>query len=119
VVCAVLLSYDPSVTDSDLTLAVLREIRDEIRSTRTDLKAEISATNERLDATRTELKVEISAVRTELKAELSAVAETLKELAGQQVILTRYISNVVERQEQRLDDHGERLARLEGRGEAS
>jgi chromosome segregation ATPase len=108
-----------SVTDSDLTLAVLREIRDEIRTTNERLDATRTELKTELSAVRTELKTEIATVRTELKAELTVVAETLKELAGQQVILTRYISNVVERQEQRLDDHGERLARLEGRGEAS
>jgi hypothetical protein len=77
------------LTDSDLTLAVLREIRDELKSTRTDLSG-------RLDAVRTELKAEIASVGAELGARidvtnerLALVEETLRDLAGQQVILTR------------------------------
>jgi hypothetical protein len=73
------------LTDSDLTLAVLREIRDELKSTRTDLSG-------RLDAVRTELKAEIASVGARIDVtneRLALVEETLRDLAGQQVILTR------------------------------
>jgi hypothetical protein len=92
------------VADSDLTVSILREIRDEIRTT-----------NQHLDTTRVELKAEISAARVELKAEigetnqrLDVVEVTLKDLAGQQLVLTRYLKNVIDR-------HDERLTRLETR----
>ena len=72
------------MADADLTVAILREIRDEIRTTRGDL-------GERLDAVRVELKAEIG----ETNARLTTVEETLKELAAQLLTLTRYVKNVV------------------------
>jgi chromosome segregation ATPase len=101
------------LTDSDLTLAVLREIRDELKSTRTDLSG-------RLDAVRTELKAEIASVGARIDVtneRLALVEETLRDLVGRQVILTRCVANVVDRQDQAIDDIRERLVRLESRSE--
>jgi predicted nucleic acid-binding Zn-ribbon protein len=82
----------------DLTISILREIRDEIRSTRQDLGSRIDATNSRLDATNSRLEqVEIA----------------LRDLAGQQLLLARYVKNVVDRHEQAIDDLRDRLLRLE------
>lgn len=106
------------MTDSELTLAVLREIRDEIRATNTRLdttNSRLDTTNERIEAVRVELKAEISITN----ERLALVEETLKDLAGQQVILTRYVSNIVDRQEQAIADIRERLVRLETRAERS
>ena len=61
---------------------------------------------------RTELKSELTAVRTELKAELLVVGETMKDLAAQMLMLTRYVKNVVDRHEQ-VDDLRERMVRAE------
>jgi chromosome segregation ATPase len=97
------------VTDSDLTLAVLREIRDEIKSTRTELKGEIAQTNDRL----TELKAEV----VQTNERLGVVETTLQDLAAQLVMLTRYVGNVVDRHEQAIGDLRERVVRLETRGE--
>ncbi len=101
------------MSEPDLTLAILRDIRDEIRTTRVELKTEISAV-------RTELKTEISAVRTELKselvevrAELVVVGETIKDLAGQMLILTCYVKNVADRHDTSIEDLRTRVERLE------
>jgi chromosome segregation ATPase len=101
------------VTDSDLTLAVLREIRDEIKSTRTELKGEIAQTNDRLGVMHTELKAEI----VQTNERLGVVETTLQDLAAQLVMLTRYVGNVVDRHEQAIGDLRERVVRLETRGE--
>ena len=73
-----------TVTDSEITTTILRQIRDELIATRTELKAEISAT-------RVELKGEISATREELKGELAltnerlSIVETVVRDAAQQI----------------------------------
>ena len=60
----------------EVTLAVLREIRDEVRATRTDLSARIDATNERLD---------------EMNERLGHVEHGLTELAQQQQFAVRWL----------------------------
>ena len=95
--------------DSDLTVAVLREIRDEIRTTRTDLGAGI-------DRVRSELSERIGQTNSRLdetNARLGKVEEALADLAAQQLMLTRYIKNVVDRHEQSIDELRERLVRVE------
>ena len=82
------------MADADLTVAILCEIRDEIRTTRVELKAEIGQTNKRLDA----LTDRVDGVT----QRLDVVEVTLKDLAGQQLILTRYLKNVVDRPDERL-----------------
>jgi hypothetical protein len=93
--------------ESDEQTAILRNIWQEIKAlgeslggridqtneglaaVRTDLGARIEQTNVRLDLVRTELSTEISAMRTELGARLERVEETLRDLAAQQLMLTR------------------------------
>lgn len=87
------------MTDNDLTVAILREIRDEIRMTRGELKAEIAATNTRLDAT---------------NSRLETVDHTLSEFAGQHLLLTRYVKNVIDRHDQAIEELRERVTKLEG-----
>src|SRR5262245_42964591 len=88
------------MTSDDLTVSILREIRDEIRTTRVELKAEISATNSTLDATRGELSRRIDGTN----ERLDAVDATLKDLAGQQVLLTRYVKSASGRSEDAIED---------------
>ena len=88
-------------------MAILREIRDEIRSTRVELKSEIAETNKRLDG----VNERVDGVN----ARLETVEVTLKDLAGQQLILTRYIKNVVDRHDTDIDELRERVTRLETR----
>ena len=74
------------MTDSPLTLAVLRDIRDEIKCTRTELREELAGTREELNAT-----------RVGLSARLGAVESTLLELAEQQRFVVRYTKTLSER----------------------
>ena len=100
------------MADGDLTVAILREIRDEIRSTRTELGAAIGETNSRLDQTNSRLDSTNSRLD-QTNARLERVEDALKDLAAQQLMLTRYVKNVVDRHEQSIAEIRERLARLE------
>jgi len=91
---------EAAVTDSDLTLSILREIRDATRSNTEELRAvkdELRGTNERLDVTNQRLTV---------------VEHTVNDAAGQIVLLGRYITN---RHEAAIDDLRERVTRLEAK----
>lgn len=61
---------------SDVTVEILKQIRDEIRTTRTDLAGRIDQTNARLDQT---------------NARLDKVEETLLELATQQRFMVKHL----------------------------
>lgn len=67
------------MSTDDLTLEVLKQIRDEIIGTRRDLGARIDQTNERLDST---------------NHRLSAVETTLLELAEQQRFVVRHLGTL-------------------------
>jgi uncharacterized protein (DUF3084 family) len=86
-----------SMSDSDITVEILKDIRDDIRGVRTELREEIHGV-------RTELRQEIHSVRTELGAELrlhtesfAVVEATLRELAEQQRFTVRYTKALAER----------------------
>jgi flagellin-like hook-associated protein FlgL len=66
---------------SDLTVEILRDIRDDIRGVRSDLggvKEEVHQTNTRLDQT---------------NARLDVVETTLKDMAGQFTLLAKFVRN--------------------------
>jgi uncharacterized coiled-coil DUF342 family protein len=99
------------VTDSDLTHAILREIRDAVQTT-----------NSRLDETNVELRT-VKTELIELKGEvrerldianerLAVVEHTVKDAAGQIVMLARYVKN---KHETAIDDLRERVTRLEAK----
>lgn len=67
------------MSTDDLTLEVLKQIRDEIIGTRRDLGARIDQTNERLDST---------------NHRLSAVETTLLDLAEQQRFVVRHLGTL-------------------------
>lgn len=100
----------------DLTVEILREIRDEIRSTRVDLGSRIDATNQRLDATNQGLdatnerldRLERQQISAEihLATELVAVAGAI-ELVRQELVKDRDLRGAVA-------DHEARIRRLEG-----
>lgn len=105
--------------DGELTVAILREIRDgvretrdEVKRTRSDLSERIDQTNRRLDETNGRLD-ETNARLGRVEERLGKVEETLQDLAAQQLMLTRYVKNVVDRHEEAIADLRERLARLE------
>ncbi len=100
------------MADADLTATILRQIRDEIIATRTGLQGE-------LRELRTELKGGFHDLRTELKAELQVtnarleiVEHTMRDAAGQVVMLTRYIKN---KQELAIEELRQRVTRLEAK----
>lgn len=67
------------MTQADLTVAILREIRDGI-----------GETNARLDTVKVELKAEMAGLRDEVRqtnARLAVVEQTLKDLAAQLLML--------------------------------
>ena len=95
------------MADADLTVAILREIRDEIRGT----NGRFDQLGGRVDRLHDDLVL----LRHETNARLEKIEETLRDLAAQQLMLTRYVRNVVDRHEQDLASIKERLARLEER----
>jgi hypothetical protein len=119
------------VNDSDVTTALLRDIRDQMVATPIELKAEIAATRTELKAeiaaTRTELKAEIAATRTELaelhtdvnerfdltNERLAIVETTVRDCAQQLVMLGRYVKNHNERTGSEIDDLRARVTKLE------
>jgi hypothetical protein len=99
------------MTDSEITTSILRQIRDEIVKTRTELKAEIAKTNERLDVTNERL--DVTNERLDVSNERLGVVETVvRECAAQVVLLGRYVEN---QQSSAIDDLRERVERLESK----
>lgn len=104
------------VSDSEQT-ELLRAIWNEMKALgqnlggrldalRTELGARIDQTNARLDQTNARLAG--------AEDRLGAIEGVLRDLGAQQVLLGRYVKNVVDRHEVSLDEFRERLARLEG-----
>jgi chromosome segregation ATPase len=89
------------VTDSDLTHAILREIRDEIRATNSNLSAKIDATNASLSA-----RIDVTNER------LALVEHTVSDAASQIAMLARYVKN---KHETAIEDLRERVTRLESK----
>jgi hypothetical protein len=100
-----------SMSGSDITVEILKDIRDDIRGVRTELREEIHGV-------RTELREAIHGVRTELGAELrihterfGVVEAALRDLAEQQRFVVRYTKATAER-DSRLEG---RVSTLESR----
>jgi len=97
------------MTDSDLTLKVLVEMRDELRGFRTDFNQRI----ERLEhhAVQTNQRLEQTNLR------LEVVEHTLVDFGTQVVILGRYMKNSVSRHDSDVDRHDDEIADLRTRVE--
>jgi hypothetical protein len=93
------------MADADLTVTVLREIRDEIRGSNTRL----DGTNTRID----HLEASLGGRIDETNNRLSLVEHTLQDLATQQVMLGRYVRNSSDRQETAVEDLRERVGLIE------
>ncbi len=94
---------------ADLTIQVLRQIRDEIVATRTDLGA-------RIDGVRTELSGridELGARIDETNERVERVEHTLLDLAEQQRFVVRHLRALSERDRRIEDDITEIRGRLE------
>ncbi len=97
------------MTDSEITTSILRQIRDEIVLTRTELKAAIETTNDRIDVTNERL--DITNERLDTTNERLGVVETVvRDCAAQVVLLGRYVKNA---QSSGIDDLRERVTKLE------
>ena len=70
-----------------LTIHILREIRDELVTTRTELSGRIEQTNTRIDGLRTELGTRID----ETNTRMGHVESTLVDLAQQQRFVVRHL----------------------------
>jgi chromosome segregation ATPase len=92
------------VTDSDLTLAVLREIRDELKSTRADLSSRIDQTNERLDQTNERLD--------QTNERLSGLEGAMQDLAVQQRFVVKWLKAGTRRDHKLEADVAELRARV-------
>ena len=102
---------------ADLTIEVLKEIRDEVRATKVELKQQIAQTNERLDQTNERLgetndrleRLERRQVETEVRlaTELTSVVGAIHELRDA-VLADRELRRDIA-------DHEQRIRRLEAK----
>jgi len=100
------------VSGDDLTVSILREIRDEIRDGFRHVGSRIDATNERLDATNQRLDVTNEQLEV-TNQRLAVVETTVKDFAGQHLLLTRFVKNVSDRHDKAIDNLDERVEKLE------
>ena len=77
----------------DVTIEILKDIRDEIRST----NKRLDSTNQRLDSVQSTLTERLDAVESTLTHRLGAVEVTLLDLAEQQRFVVRYTKAIAER----------------------
>jgi hypothetical protein len=101
---------ETAVSDTtDITVQILRQIRDEIVATRTDLGARIDATctslGERIDETNTRLGG--------TNSRLDTVETTLLELAEQQRFVVRHLGVLTTRDRKLEDDVDQLRARVD------
>jgi hypothetical protein len=108
-----------SMAGSDITVGILRGIRDEIRGMRSDTNERLDRMNERIDVTNQRLDVTIDRLdvtigRIDIAVErLDVVESTLLDLVEQQRFVVRYTKATSER-ESRLEP---RVINLEARVE--
>lgn len=102
------------MSESEITATILREIRDELRATKTELKAEFKAEIHGLSS---KLDTGLAGLRTELRtglettnARLDVVEHTVADAAAQIVFLARYVKN---HHEAAIEDLRARVTRLE------
>ena len=105
---------------ADLTIQILREIRDGVRATnerldgligRVDgLNVRVDTLNERVDG--------LSGRVDQTNERLDLVEKTLADMAGQFVFISRYVQNSVKRQDARIESLETRVEKIERRGTA-
>jgi hypothetical protein len=89
------------MVESEVTIGLLREIRDELRSNRIELKAEIS-----------EMRTELTSKLDITNARLEVVEHTVNDAASQIAFLGRYLKN---RTVADIDDLKLRVSKLEAK----
>lgn len=86
---------------ADLSLAVLKQIRDAVTQTREELSQRLDQTNQRLDQTREELSRRQTETEIRLATELTAVVGAVHSLRDA-IVADRDLRRTVEDHEQRL-----------------
>ena len=100
---------------------LLRNIWNEMKTLGSTLGGRIDQTNQRLDVTNARLEsVDARLSHVEIRLEsvdtrLERVEGSLRDLADQQLILTRVVKNVVDRQDEAIDDLRVRVTRIESK----
>jgi chromosome segregation ATPase len=100
------------VTDSEITTAILRQIRDELVGVRTAVQhtnERLEQTNERLDQTNERLEHLTDEVKG-TNQRLTVVETVLRDVAAQVVFVGRYVKN---KQDAAIADLRKRIVRLE------
>jgi hypothetical protein len=95
------------VEPTDLTIQILREIRDEQRATRVELGGRIETLSSRLDV-----------MNSHFGARFEVIETTLRDLAEQMVMMGRGLKTALASRtvfEKRLEDHERRLVQIEKR----
>ena len=103
---------------SDITVEILKDIRDDIRGGNQRLDAVEATLKQRLGAVETTFNERLGAVETTLNSRLGAVEVTLLDLAEQQRFVVRYTKAMSEREprlERRLTSLEERVDKLESK----
>ena len=95
--------------NAELTVQILRQIRDEIVTTRSELSTRIDRTNERIDGMRGELSGQIQ--QTNLRVD--KVEHALLDLAEQQRFVVRHLQALTTRDRRLEDEVGELRGRIE------
>ncbi|MEP6861564.1 MAG: hypothetical protein ABJE66_13135 [Deltaproteobacteria bacterium] len=90
------------MTDSDLTLNVLVEMRDELRALRRDTDHNFAGLTARADVTNQRLEI---------------IEHTMVDFGTQVVLLGRYMKNSVSRHDNDVERHGDEIADLRTRVE--
>jgi predicted nucleic acid-binding Zn-ribbon protein len=101
------------MTDSELTVSILREIRDSIRTMDSNLSSRIDVTNERIDKLdeRMTARLDVTNERIDkLDERMSLVEHAVRDAGGQILMLTRYLKNKTEVE---VADLRDRVTRLE------
>jgi chromosome segregation ATPase len=102
------------VQPTDLTIQILREIRDEQRATRIELKSEIGSVRGELGSVRSEL----AAMNSNFSQRFEVIETTLRDLAEQMVMMGRGLKTALASRtafERRIEDHERRLVQIEKR----
>lgn len=97
------------MTDSEITTTILRQIRDEIIATRTELGSRIEATNVRLDATNERL--DLMNDRIDVTNDRLSIVETVVRDAAQQI--STVVDHVKMTHNTAIDDLRKRVTKLE------
>lgn len=103
------------MTDSEITIAILKDIRDAVRGTNDRIDTLDKNLSSRIDSLDKNLSTRIDGLSTRVdqtNERLSIVEHTVRDLATQLIMLGRYVKN---RADVAIEDLRERVSRLEAK----